>query len=222
MRLLIALLFMLPVASFAADKKIAPARAGNDDVELSAMAIVGRQQASETLGVDPAMEMIAVEMTVTPKGDKPLAISRDDFTLISRRDGQRSQAMHPSQLAGSGVMVVSSTTAGAVGGGFGGPRRGPIWGGMPGTGSRPRRIGGDDANTAGVITEGGASAEMKNSENADNPVLAALKARELPLGERKEETRGLLYFFFEGKHKLKDLELMYKKDGATLMLDFQK
>ena len=32
----------------------------------------------------------------------------------------------------------------------------------------------------------------------------------------------LIYFLFEGKQKLKDLELMYKGPGGHLMLDFEK
>ena len=33
---------------------------------------------------------------------------------------------------------------------------------------------------------------------------------------------GLLYFTLDGKHKLKDLELMYKSPEGVLTLDFQK
>ena len=101
------------------------------------------------------------------------------------------------------------------------PRRGPIWGGMPGTGGRPRRIGGDDDIAA--VADAETRASIGDSKEKENPVLAALKQRELPLGETSVEVSGLLYFIFEGKHKLKDFELMYKSRGtSTLLLDFEK
>ena len=41
--------------------------------------------------VTSAPDYIAVRMKVTPKTEKPLRISPDDFTIVSRKDGQRSQ-----------------------------------------------------------------------------------------------------------------------------------
>jgi hypothetical protein len=219
MRLQIASVFFLAIALAGADKKIEPATAGNDNLELKGLALIGRSEVAKVLGVDPGVEIIAVDLRMIPKTEGKLTISRDDFTLISRRDGQRSQAMHPSQIAGSGVMIVSSRGPGATGG-IAQQQRGPIWGGMPGTGGRPRRLGGDE-DVAGV-----AAAETKatitDTKDKDNPVLAALREKELGEKEIAEETTGLLYFLFEGKHRLKDLELMYKGPGGNLMLDFQK
>ena len=100
--------------------------------------------------------------------------------------------------------------------------RGPIWGGMPGTGTRPQRIGGDDeVATAGGVTET-KTAINDGGKEKDNPLLGILKEKILPQGETNEPVTGLLYFYLEGKHKLKDLELMYKSPAGRLMLDFQK
>lgn len=211
----------LTLASVAgAEKKIVPAKAGNDTVDVIGTALITRDQVKSELGVDPGMDVVAVKVTVKPKGESGVAISRDDFTLIARNDGQKSQAMHPSQIAGSGVMVVSSRAPGAAGG-FGTPSRGPIWGGMPGTGTRPRRVGGDQDIPAG-IADGETRATITDTQDMENPLLAALKQKELVQSKITEPTSGLLYFVLEGKHKLKDLELLYKTPEGTLDLDFQK
>jgi hypothetical protein len=219
MRLRIGSVFFLALALAGADKKIEPAKAGNDNLEVSGLALVNRAEVTKALGVDPGVEIIAIDIRLTPKSEGKLAVSRDDFTLISRRDGQRSQAMHPSQIAGSGVMVVSSRGPGATGG-MAQQQRGPIWGGMPGTGGRPRRLGGDQ-DVSGVA-DAETKATISDTKEKDNPVLGALKEKELGEKEITEQASGLLYFLFEGKHKLKDLELMYKGPGGNLMLDFQK
>ena len=73
---------------------------------------------------------------------------------------------------------------------------------------------------------GGEGAETKtsvsNTSKGDNPLLDTLKEKILPQRETNDPVTGLLYFFFEGKHKLKDLELMYKSPAGRLVLDFQK
>lgn len=211
---------LLSSVLLAADRKIEPIKTGDDAVDIVAAAINGRDQVKAALGVDPETEMIAIDVKLSPKGDRSLTISRDDFTLISRRDGQKCGAMHPSQIAGNSVMIVSSTAPGA-GGGMIGNRRGPIWGGMPGTSDRPRRLGGDDEAT-GSVTPGETKATISDSGKKDNPVLAALKSKELPQGKTSEPKAGLLYFTLEGKHKLKDLELLYKGPEGPLEFDFQK
>jgi hypothetical protein len=219
MRNRLVLAIAVPMALLAADKNVGPAQAGNDLVELSGQAVIGREHVKDLLGVDPGFDMIAVEIEFKPKTDEGLTIARDDFTLISRNDGQKSIAMHPSQIAGSGTLVVSSRAPG-VAGGIGSPRRGPIWGGLPGTGDRPRRLGGDEDIPAGVADGETRSAITDSKESS--PVLDALKAKELAQTKTTQPVSGLLYFTLDGKHKLKDLELMYKSPEGVLTLDFQK
>ena len=109
MRLQMAALLFSAIAFSATDKKVAPVRAGNDEVDITGKAILTREDATQALGMDPGMDIVMVEIRVKPKSDAKIALSRDDFTMISRRDGQKTQAMHPSQIAGSGVMIVSSS-----------------------------------------------------------------------------------------------------------------
>ena len=167
------------------------------------------------------MDLIIVDIKLAPRGENKIAVNFDDFTLISRKDGQRSQPLAPAQIAGRGALVVAQGGPGG-GGGMVNGGRGPIWGGVPGTGTRPRRVGGDgESGAVGAPTETKA-AVTTGSKEQDNPLLAVLKKKALPQIETNEPVSGLLYFFLEGKHKLKDLELMYKSPAGRLILDFEK
>lgn len=204
-----------------AEKLIGPVSSEDEYVVVTGSALVDKAAITKTLGRDPEMDLVIVDIKVAPRGENKFAVNLDDFVLISRKDGQRSQPLAPSQIAGKGALVVSQGGRGG-GGGLVNGSRGPIWGGMPGTGTRPRRIGGDDE----VATSSG-GAETKTTITAganekDNPLLGILKEKILPQRETSEPVAGLLYFYLEGKHKLKDLELMYTTPAGRLMLDFQK
>jgi hypothetical protein len=221
MRLLIAVLAVALAA--AAEKPIAAVSSEDEQVVLEASAFVDKADIAKALGEDPGMDLVIVQVKVAPRGETKVKIDFDDFVLISRKDGQRSQPLAPSQIAGSGALVVIPGQQGGGGGGMGSPRRGPIWGGMPGTGSRPRRLGGD--GEAGAVSgPTGAQAKVeKGSEPSENPLMDVLKAKALPQIETNDAVAGLLYFFLEGKHKLKHLELMYKSPvGRQMILDFEK
>ena len=220
MRLLATITLVLLPAAVAADKKVGPAKAGDDAIELVGTVASGKEAAAKLLGVDPDMELIVVDLRLVPKNDGKVKVSRDDFTLISRRDGQRSQALHPAQIAGSSSLMVSSRGPGSSGG-MVSQNRGPIWGGVPGTGDRPRRLGGDE-EASGPVDPGETRSAITTDKNQENPLLTALRQKELSIAEHSEPASGLLYFIFDGKHKVKDLELMYKGPGGTLMLDFEK
>ena len=217
--LLLALTFASLVV--AADKPAAPVEGGNDTVDLTAFARVDRPAVTAALGGrDPGFNLIIVDVTVRPKLDNEVAVWHDDFTLISRRDGQRSQPLAPSQIAGKGSMTVTSRGVAASGVGRGPSQRGPIWGGTPGAGDRPRRLGGDQdvGSVAGAETK----ATVNNDSRADDPLLTALKTNLLAETRTKEPVSGRLYFILDGKHKLKDLELMYKTGSERVILDFVK
>jgi hypothetical protein len=199
------------VAALAADKKPALVSDSNNTLELTAFAHVDKQSVAAALGRDPGFEMVVLDVTVRPLLENEVAVWRDDFTLISRKDGQKSQPLAPGQIAGKGGLVVSSTGVSARGMGSPVNNRGPIWGGIPGTGDRPRRLGGDDNVAA-------APADSKT----EDPLLASLKAKVLPETKTKESVSGQLYFILEGKHKRKDLELIYKTGSERIILDFEK
>jgi hypothetical protein len=204
-----------------ADKKPSPVEDSNDILYLTAAAHADRPSVTAALGRDPGMEMVVVDVTIRPKGENEIDVWRDDFILISRKDGQKSQPLAPTQIAGQGALVVTSTGVGA--GGIGtGRSRGPIWGGVPGVGDRPRRLGSDDEVATGVA-EAQTTATMDKNAKEDNPLLAVLKANVLPEKKIQDTLKGQLYFLLDGKHKLKDLELMYKpRGGDRLILDFIK
>jgi hypothetical protein len=207
-------------AASAADKKPVPIQDSNDILYVTAMAHADRPSVTAALGRDPGVDLIVVDVEVRPKGDNELQIWLDDFVLISRKDGQKSQPLAPTQIAGKGALVVNST--GMASGGIGmGNRRGPIWGGVPGSGDRPQRIGGDD-EVAGGATPAQTTATMDEKSKEDNPLLEVLKQNILPEKKTQDTVKGQLYFLLDGKHKLKDLELMYNNSGGRLILDFIK
>jgi hypothetical protein len=205
----------------AAEKHTGPVSSEDEYLVVTGSAAPDRQSVLKTIGRDPGMDLIIVDVKLAPRGENKLAVNLDDFTLISRKDGQRSQPLAPAQIAGKGALVVAQGGTGGGGGMFSGSR-GPIWGGAPGTGTRPQRVGGDgESGIVGGPTETKAAITAGDKEK-DNPLLAVLKEKALPQVETNQPVSGLLYFYLEGKHKLKDLELMYKSPAGRLILDFQK
>jgi hypothetical protein len=207
------------VALAAAEKPVRAVEGSNDSAHISARAYVGREKVKEILGADPGVDMILVEVKVRPAPEKTLRIWHDDFILLSNKDGQRSQPLAPSQIAGQGALVVHQTGGSGRSSGIGMGPMGPVWGGPMG---RPRRLGVDDV----MITDG-TQGEVKARVDAeakvkDNEALAVLKRKQLPESEVSEEVSGYLYFLLEGKHKLKDLDLLYKTPTGRIVLDFEK
>ena len=220
MRYLLPLLLIAALASAAGDKKSRPTgEAGNDNVDIYATPLLDKDQIKAALGIELPPGIIAIRVKIVPKGDDPLSISRDDFEIISHKDGQRSGPFVPTQIAGGATMVVSTVTR--DNGTYGGNPNGPVWGGIPGLG-RPRQMPGD----GGAVGSGGGGvteAEAKTSTDTkqkDSPLLAALNEKMLADKETKETESGYLYFPLEGKQKLKDIELIYKGPAGRLIVPF--
>jgi hypothetical protein len=205
----------------AAEKHTGPVSSEDEFLVVTGSAVPDRQSVIKTIGRDPGMDLIIVDVNLAPRGENKIAVNFDDFTLISRKDGQRSQPLAPAQIAGKGALVVAQGGTGGGGGMFSGSR-GPIWGGAPGTGTRPKRVGGDGESGAVAGPTETKAAVTTGEKDKDNPLLALLKEKALPQVETNQPVTGLLYFFLEGKHKLKDLELMYKSPAGRLILDFEK
>jgi hypothetical protein len=206
----------------AEDKKSLPNQAGNDDVELAGTVLLDRTAVQQALGADLGEGFVAVRIKVTPKIGKPMRISADDFTLLSRKDGERSSALAPSQIAGKAALTVHP--AQRQPGGLGTMSNGPIWGGIGG--SMPQRLPGNSpsAGNTGSVEGGTADATLDRGKKdaPENPLMAVLKAKGLPDVETKEPVEGLLYFTLEGKKlKPKDTALLYKGDGGRLVIDFK-
>jgi hypothetical protein len=197
----------------AAEKKPAgPVRGGNDVLDITATCLIDKEAVTQALGRDPGLDLIVVSVKLVPKGDNQVQIWRDDFTLLSGRDGQKSQPLEPGQIAGRGGMVL--TQEGVRNNGVMG-RRGPTIG-LGGMGS-----GGGIGNGTTTTTENKVTTQATTDE-PDNPLLQVLKEKILPEKETNDPDSGLLYFLLDGKMpKLKDLSLIYKFHGGKVILDFK-
>lgn len=201
------------------EPKPLPNQAGNDDVELVGTVILDRDECTKVLGADLGQGYVMVRIKVSPKTDDGIEVSPDHFTILSRKNGDRSQALSPFQIAGRGAMVLKR--AATQPGGLGTESNGPVWGGI---GGAPRRLPG---NGGGLGNSGGAESgtvegKMDTEKGAkENPLLAILKQKVLIEGKIKQPVEGLLYFTLDGKLKPKDVSLLYKGAGGRLVMDFK-
>lgn len=219
--LLVATIALLQPPRLGAADPIPEATDSNENLAITARAYVGKEEIAKLLGLDPGVELVVVDVRIRPRGEGEIQVWHDDFTLISRKDGQRSTPLAPSQIAGQGALRVSSRGMSAGGSGPGNNQRGPIWGGGPGDiGGKPRRIGGEQESVSS--SPSGADSKVDDKAKGDSEVLKILKAKALPEKKSTDELQGLLYYVMEGKHKLKQLELIYKSGGNRMILDFVK
>lgn len=214
MRSRVAILLAFAVACLGAEKKPPEGRASNNSLEMTARVFTGKDEVKRILGNDLDGYFTVIEVRLEPKSGAPLPVFREDFLLRSDKDGQRATPFHPSQIAGSAALVVSSRPGGAVRS----ESAGPIWG--PPMGGPPVRIG-NQGPTIGN-SSGESAAESSTSRSGGNAgLLKILSERELPEKEISASTSGLLYFMLEGKHKTKDLELQYRGPAGKLSLRFK-
>ncbi|HYK62722.1 MAG TPA: hypothetical protein VEV85_25015 [Bryobacteraceae bacterium] len=186
---------MLLMAALAfAENKPLPNQAGNDDVDLAGTVVIERPQIQQELGMDMGAGYMLVQIKVTPKGDAALRVGPDDFTLLSRKNGDRSPALDPQQIAGTGGALIVKPAAQQPGG-DGTRTNGPIWGGV-------------------TPKAGGA-------KDGDSRLLGVLKEKALQDQETKKPVEGLLYFALDGKLKPKDVSLIYKGPAGKLVIDFK-
>lgn len=198
----------LGLALYAGPKKvISPTTtAANETIDLEATISLTEEEVSQKLGADPGQGIVLLQVKVTPKTDKPVLISPDDFILLAHDDGERSKPFEPGEIAGNGALVVqngkttvkkSSSTIG-LGGIIGG-------GGSGNSGSKT------DATTT----------KMENGKEGNAKLLEALKAKQLPSKESTDPVEGFLYFPLDGKHKLKNLAVLYRGPAGKLNLEFE-
>ncbi len=201
----IVLLIYLPLVLLAEKKTPPLGQMGNENLDISAKAIVDRTEIHNTLGADLGEGYVLVQATVSVRSDKPVSVSLNDFELLSHNDGQRSTAFTPSQIAGKGALVVTrpnaKTSKTSVGGGMG-----PFGGGSPGV---------------TLTNDMDAKTTMDEKSSGDSPLFTILKNKVFPEKEISDTESGLLYFPIEGKKiKLKDLALIYKGPGGRMVLEF--
>src|SRR5262249_41942311 len=158
------------------DKKPGPVEASGDDLAIVATPILDRDEVTQALGADLGEGFVVVRLKASPKGEKTIRVSADDFTLLSRKDGERSPALAPSQIAGRATMTVKA--AAQQPNSWGTPAaNGPIWGGI-GVGA-PRRPGEPPQVGSTGKTQAGTAEQTVDSKSktADAPLLQALKAK---------------------------------------------
>ena len=199
---------------WAAEKPLPAGEAANEKIRIRAWLLNDAAAVRRELGSDLGGYYTVVRLEVEPKGGEPVPLHADDFLLRSDKDGQRCGPLAPSQIAGRGVLMVSSK----AGGGMMAENPGPVWGGWPGP---PRRLGGEAA-VIGNTAESTAQATARNDAGpAEDPLLVTLKSKALPQGETAQPVGGLLYFLLEGKHKPRNLELQYHGPAGKLSLRFR-
>lgn len=213
----VALLF-IPGLVMAAHKVVSPTTSSaNDAVEVSATITLTEPEVAQKLGIDPGKGFALLEVRVTPKTDKPLRISPDDFYLLSHDDGQKSQPFEPDQLAGKGGLVLGQGpgTAGTLSRAPGAPI------GTSPTGRVQRMPSGGNGIGNGAGQAGGLKTEANDKDQGNSTLLTALKAKQLPDTTTADEVTGYLLFPLDGKHKLKNMAVLYRGPGGHLDLEFE-
>ena len=203
------LLFLSAVHISAAKKVISPnTSAGNEQVDIVATISLTEDEVVQKLGADPGKGVVLLQVRVIPKTDKPVQVSPDDFILLAHDDGERSKPFDPAELAGQGSLVVNNTADGTKvkktdsSVGFGGI--------MGGSGSSP-------GNPKVTVL----NSKMDAKTKGNGSLLDVLKAKELPQKETTDTVEGFLYFPLDGKHKLKNLAVLYRGPAGKLDLEFE-
>jgi hypothetical protein len=204
------LLAVAVVPCLAAKKVVSPtSSASNDQVDIVATIILKQDEVTQKLGADAGQGIVLLDVKVIPKTDKPVQVSPDDFILLAHDDGERSKPFEPEELAGQGAMVLSHSTEKVkkTGSSIG---MGGMMGGIGGGNSSP-------GNPTPTVTH----TKMDEKSHGSTTLLEALKAKQLPAKESTDEVAGYLYFPLDGKHKLKNLAVLYRGPAGRLDLEFQ-
>jgi len=94
----------------AADIKSLPNQAGNGDIDLAGNVILDSKEIQQVLGTALGPGYIVVRIKVSPRTLQAIRVGADDFTLVSRKDGERSDALMPSQIGGAANFILKSKT----------------------------------------------------------------------------------------------------------------
>ena len=171
----------------------AEAHGSTDTVDVVATVMLEPTDMRNALGEDLESGYAIVRVKVSPKSD-PLRVSPEDFTLLSRKNGDRADAISPSQIVSKSALTVKRDNSGRQ------------WAQIT---NQPGFTG-----IAGIKRDG--------AGKDDSSLLAALKAKLLPDAETKNPAEGLVYFALDAsKLKTKDLTLLYKGAGGRITIDFK-
>lgn len=210
MRLCLLTLFCLVwnAHAFGAKKVVSTqTNAGNEQVDIVATIYLTQDEATRKIGEDPGEGIAVLEVRVIPKTDAPVQVSPDDFILLAHDDGERAKPFDPAQIAGQGAMVVTNK-----------PERGKKTGIM---GSMGGVVGGGSGSSPGNSRAPNIQSRMDERSEGNKNLLKALREKQLPQKESTEPVEGLLYFPLDGKHKLKNLAVLYRGPAGRLNLEFE-
>lgn len=204
-----AILLLGSTLVFGAKKVVSPDTSGsNEQVDMDATLIMTPQDVTQQLGADPGPGIVLLRLKVTPKTDTPIQVSPDDFILLAHDDGERAKPFTPAEIAGQGALVENTKTGSqkksSIGAGLGG---------MMGMGGG----GGLSPGSSPAVT---VNSTMNDKANGNNKLMEALKAKAFPTTETAKPVEGFLYFPLDGKHKLKNLAVLYRGPAGKLDLEF--
>ncbi len=195
---------------FAAKKVISPtSSASNEQVDIIATIVLTEDEVKQKIGADPGKGIVLLEVKLIPKTDQAVQVSPDDFILLAHDDGERSKPFEPEELAGQGALVLSHSTEKVKKTGSSIGMGGMVMGG------------GGGSSSPGNPTPTTTNSKMDDKNKGNSDLLQALKAKQLPAKESKDEVDGYLYFPLDGKHKLKNLAVLYRGQAGKLDLEFQ-
>jgi hypothetical protein len=206
---IICFLFAGAAVLCAADKSLPLEEVSNDTVDITGHLILGKDNVAQALGVaslpKAAENLVLVKVTFRPVVDKPVPVNIDDFTLLSNKDGQRSLAFEPTEVAGDSELVLKQITSKQ--GGLLAEAGVPQWGSMAGVGATPA-----------AVNVGSKMVTKKDAQ--DESFVNVLKRQILPEKPTTNPVTGFLYFEIDGKVKPKDLTMIYKGQGDKLEMRF--
>ena len=192
-----------------------------DDAEISVRLIRDANDLKSLLGTDLEGDYVLAEIKVRPLYNSNVILTRDDFIMRSRRNNERSTSMSPEEIAGGSVLVLGSRRVSTGSPGVYSQENDPvIVGGTPGTGTRPRTLGGQ-GQTFGSGTAGDQELTVNAEQRETTSLLERLQQHELPIGETRETVRGYLYFQVPAKHKLKHYQFTYDGNAGEFSVGFR-
>jgi len=200
---LVVTIWLLAFAAFAGEKKLPSGEAANDVVTIQG-SVLDDEHLQQIFSSDFNHMFSVIEVTLTPKGDKPLDIRLDDFLLRSEQTGANSGPLQASQIGGQGGLVINRAEPKKRGGGFSGG-----FGGMMGGGGSPGMIPQPDNSKI----------EIKDDREQD-PLLGMLKRKILAEKPVTQPTTALLFFPLD-KEKPKHLALVYTTPSGKLRFKFK-
>jgi hypothetical protein len=184
---LLAAVALLLAAGDKKEKRIAGTAMGeNQDLILHVTLYLDASSVNEAVGADLGGHMFVADVKIEPKYGKDIAVDRDDFVLRTDKNGEKTTALAPTEIAGGATLVVPH-----------------------------QRIGGNEGSIlyGGVAPQVNGPAVFKDGKTGGT-LEKALEAKVLPEGKTDQPVSGLLYFPMD-KQKLKDLELTYGPPGEN-------